>query len=389
MPKPLMLLLSLLFLAPGCGNRESNKPSAKQPPAPVVTVSGITRMDVPIYREFVGRADANRTVNVHPQISGILLEALFAEGQPVQLGELLFRIDPSQYQAALRSAEAQLAKSEADVEQAKAQLGKTRQDVARYEPLASQRAIPQEDLENARAAEKIAEAQVQQAISNVKAAQAAVAQAELNLGYTEIRSPIAGIIGRREVDPGNLVNPQTRLVIVSNADPIRVNYDISEVDYMRFAEQAQTRRAGRRYLPEITYELLLPDGRSYPHRGSLYMVGRAVTAQTGTIPITAEFPNPDNLLRPGQFVRVRVTAGEIPNAVLVPQSAVQQLLGTTSVLIVGPDNRVVQRTVTTGGTYEDFTVITSGLDGTERVVVEGQHKVRPGMPVTPQAANGR
>lgn len=386
MPRSTVWVLAALVFAAGCRKSEETAGAADKPPPPVVTVSTVKRMTVPIYREFVGRTDANRTVNVQPQVSGILQEALFAEGQPVSAGAILFRIDPSQYEAALRSAEAQLSKAEADVEQSKAQLGKVRQDVARYEPLAKQRAIPQEDYENALAAAKVAEAQVQQALSNVKAAQAAVAQAKLNLGYTVIRSSATGIIGRREVDPGNLVTPQTLLVTISNADPIRVHYDLSEVDYLRFMERSGGMRPGGRPRVTLSYELLLPDGKVYPYKGTLYMVGRAVTAQTGTLPIVAEFPNPDNFLRPGQFVRLRVTAGQIENAVLVPQTAVQELLGTTSVLIVGEDNKVAQRTITSAGTFQNFTIVSDGLQGGERVIVEGQQKVRPGITVAPKLA---
>jgi RND family efflux transporter MFP subunit len=270
------------------------------------------------------------------------------------------------------------------VAQSKAQLGKARQDVARYAPLAKQRAIPQEDYENAVAAADVAAAQVQQANSSVTAAQAAIAQAKLNLGYTVIRSPISGIIGHREVDPGNLVNPQTLLVTVSSANPIRVNYDVSDVDYLRFVERTGA-RPGRPPLVRPTFELLLPDGKTYPYKGKLFMVGRAVTAATGTLPIVAEFPNPNNLLRPGQFVRVRVTVEQLPNAILVPQTAVQELLGTNSVLVVTPDNKVAQKTVAIEGTYESFSIVTQGLEGGERVIVEGQQKVRPGMTVKPQA----
>ncbi len=386
MPGSTAWVLAVLAITAGCRKSEETAGAANQPPPPVVTVATVKRMTVPIYREFVGRTDANRTVNVQPQVSGILEAAPFAEGEPVNAGEVLFRIDPSQYQAALNSAEAQLSKARADVEQSKAQLAKVRQDVARYAPLAKQRAIPQQDYENALAAEKVSEAQVQQALSNVKAAEAAVAQAKLNLGYTVIRSPATGIIGERNVDPGNLVTPQTTLVTISNANPIHVNYDLSEVDYLRIMERI-ARRGGRERV-RLIYELLLPDGKVYPYKGRLYMIGRAVNPQTGTLPITAEFPNPDNLLRPGQFVRVRLTAGEIQDAVLVPQAAVQQLLGTRSVLIVEPDNKVAQRTITTSGSYEGFNIVESGLAGGERVIVEGQQKVRPGMTVRPEPARG-
>jgi membrane fusion protein (multidrug efflux system) len=380
---------TLLLFSLGCNRGADPTAAAEQVPAPVVTVASVERMTVPTHREFVGRTEANRTVNVQPQASGILQQALFEEGQPVSEGAILFRIDPSQYEAALRSAEAQLAKAEADVEQAKAQLGKVRQDVARYEPLAEQRAIPQQELENAVAAAKVSEAQVQQALSSVSAAQAAVAQAKLNVGYTVIRSPISGIIGQREVDPGNLVTPQIVLVTVSNAHPVRVNYDVSETDYLRFVERTGGLQPNGRPRVNLSYQLLLPNGEIYPYEGKLYMIGRAVTAQTGTLPIVAEFPNPNNLLRPGQFVRVRVTSGQIPNGILVPQTAVQELLGTTSVLLVGPGNKVAQRTITTAGTYESFTIVSEGLQAGDRVIVEGHQKVRPGMIVQPQAERAR
>jgi len=383
-PETTVAVALTCLLATACNKSSNANSAAATPPAPVVVVSQVERRTVPLYREFVGRTDANRTVNVHPQASGILQEALFAEGQPVAADAVLFRIDPSQYQAALQSAQAQLAKAEADVAQSKAQLGKARQDVARYAPLAKQRAIPQEDYENAVAAADVAAAQVQQANSSVTAAQAAIAQAKLNLGYTVIRSPISGIIGHREVDPGNLVNPQILLVTVSSANPIRVNYDVSDVDYLRFVERTGA-RPGRPPLVRPTFELLLPDGKTYPYKGKLFMVGRAVTAATGTLPIVAEFPNPNNLLRPGQFVRVRVTVEQLPNAILVPQTAVQELLGTNSVLVVTPDDKVAQKTVAIEGTYESFSIVTQGLEGGERVIVEGQQKVRPGMTVKPQA----
>lgn len=383
MPRFLLWTLVLLLLSTNCRRPARNNAARNQPP-PVVIVASVKRMTVPAYREFVGRTDANRTVNIQPQVSGILEQAFFAEGEPVKAGEMLFLIDPSQYRAALHSAEAQLAKTEADVEQAKAQLGKARQDVARYQPLADQRAIPQEDVENAIASSKVGEAQVQQALSSVRAAHAAVAQAKLNLGYTEIRSPISGIIGNREVDPGNLVSPQTLLVTISNADPIHVHYDLSEVDYLRFAQRTGGPRPDGMPRVDVVHHLMLPDGKAYPYRGRLYMVGRAVTEQTGTLPLTAEFPNPANLLRPGQFVRLRVTAGGVPDAVLVPQAAVQQLLGTTSALVVDQNNRVVQRTLTMAGVHENYRIVTGGLAEGERVIVEGHQKVKPGMKVRPQ-----
>jgi membrane fusion protein (multidrug efflux system) len=240
------------------------------------------------------------------------------------------------------------------------------------------------------AAERVAVAQVQQANASVETARAAVQQANLNLGYAVIRSPITGIIGRREVDPGNLVAPGNAnpLATVSSADPIRVTFDISDVEYLQFVRRTGV-RPGKPPAVQPSYELLLPDGTVFPQRGKLFMVGRAVTAATGTLPITAEFPNPGNVLRPGQFARVRVTVENIPNAILVPQKAVQEVLGTMSVLIVDNQNKVEQRTVSTNGTLEGSYIVNSGLAGGERVIVQGQQKVRPGMKVVPEASGAK
>lgn len=354
-------------------------------PPPTVAVIPATRQTVPIFREYVGRTQPNQSVDVRPQVSGILKSTLFSEGSPVREGDVLFRIDPAQYQAALLNAQGQSARAEADVAQAKAQLEKARRDVARYEPLARQRAIPQEELENAQSSVQVAQAQVGQAQAALAAARAGVSQAELNLGYTVIRSPLTGIIGRRQVDPGNLVSPQseTPLVTVSSSDPIRVTFDVSDVEYLAFARRTGV-RPGRQLRNSPNFDMILSDGSVFPQKGRFLLVERAVTAQTGTLPIVAVFPNPGNFLRPGQFVRVRVTTEQMPNVVLVPQGAVQEVLGARSIYIVSPQNKVVQRTVTIQGAFENRSIVTQGLEQGDRVIVEGAQKVRPGMTVQPQ-----
>ncbi|HLI35096.1 MAG TPA: efflux RND transporter periplasmic adaptor subunit [Terriglobia bacterium] len=381
----IVLLINSACASKGRGN---DQPKTANLPTPVVVVAPVLQKTVPVYVEHVGRTAANYTVDIRPQVSGILESAPFAEGQPVKKGQVLFNIDPREYQAALESAQAQLAKAEADVVQARANLGKNAQDVARYAPLVKQQAIPQEQYDDAVAAEQMAQAQVEQAQAEVKAAEAAVNQARINLGYTVIRSPITGIIGRRQVDPGNLVSPNlsTPLVTVSSSNPIRVDFNVSETDYVRYIQRVKSPARREAAAARIAFDLLLPDGTVYPYKGKFYMIGRAVNAQTGTLLIEAQFPNPQDFLRPGQFCRVRFAAEMRPNAILTPQQAVMELQGAQTVLIVNRENKVELRTIATDGNYENFLIVSRGLESGERVIVEGQQKVRPGMTVTAELA---
>ncbi len=209
------LLGPLLLFAFACSSKSRSNDQPQAAPPPAVVVVPVIQKTISIYREYVGRTVANYTVDVRPQVTGILEQAPFAEGPAVKKGQILFTIDPSEYKAALQSSQAQLAKSEADVAQARANLGKNQQDVARYAPLVKQQAIPQEEYDDAVAAEKTAEAQVQQAQAEVKGSLAAINQAEINLGYTVIRSPLDGVAGRRQVDPGNLASPGMRTPLVT------------------------------------------------------------------------------------------------------------------------------------------------------------------------------
>ena len=383
---------ALLLFASACSSkgRGSDQPQSAMPP-PVVVVASAIQKTIPVYREYVGRTAANYTVDVRPQVTGILESAPFAEGQLVKKGQVLFTIDPREYQATLQSAQAQLAKAEADVSQAQASLLKNRQDVARYAPLVKQQAIPQEQYDDAVAAAAVAQAQVEQAQAEVKGAQAAIHQASINLGYTVIRSPLDGVAGRRQVDPGNLVSPgmSTPLVNISSLAPMRVDFSISETDYLRFITRHQSAAARRAEAEKISFQLLLPDGSAFPHPGRFYMAGSAVSAQTGTLLIEAEFPNPQGILKPGQFCRVRFASEQLPNAILVPRQAVMELQGAQVVMAVSPNDTVELHTITTTVTFENDSIVSAGLEAGARVIAAGQQKVRPGMKVKPEMAGAQ
>jgi membrane fusion protein (multidrug efflux system) len=293
-------------------------------------------------------------------------------------------------------------RSRAQLDQAKAELGKTQQDVARYRPLVEEKAIPQQDLDTALSREEAAKASVEAAVAALKdtvlsqrtaiqlaeaaveSAKAAVTQADLNLAYTVIKAPISGIISKLAVDTGNLVGKAepTLLASVSTIDPIFVDFSITEGDYLRLVKRLPGLGRGevRRDTP-AQLELVVADGSTFPHKGRPVFVDRAIDVKTGTIQVRAEFPNPQRVLRPGQFGRVRAITEQVPKAVLVPQIAVQELQGARTVLVVGSDSKVAARTVTLGDASDDSYIVTSGLKPGERVIVEGIQKARPGMQV--------
>jgi membrane fusion protein (multidrug efflux system) len=413
-------LTGLLVLGAACERARDGKAGAPAPttPPPAVVVAEVVERTIPITRDFVARTEAVPTVDVRARVAGVLEQVLFKEGSVVSEGQDLFVIQPEEYRAALRSARAQLSKARADLtraqdasvvdraraqlDQAKAELGKAQQDVARYRPLAAARAIPQQDLDTGLAREQVTVAGVEAAEAvlrdtilaqrsaielaeaAVEAASAGVTQAELNLSYTAIRSPITGLVGKIEVDRGNLVGKSeaTLLTTISAIDPIFADFAIPEADYLRLS-----RRQGGRAQPTSggpTFELILADNSPFPQSGRLMFVDRAVDPNTGTIGVRAEFRNPDRILRPGQFARVRAVVGERAAAILVPQKAVQELQGAKTVLVVGAGDTVEQRTVTVDGRTPEHFVIGEGVKPGERVIVEGLQKARPGLPVKPE-----
>ena len=369
MPRSLIQFSLFLLLITACGSRDQAGTPPNLPP-PAVVVAPVISQTVPIWGDYVARTEARQTVEIRSRVEGFLEKVLFQEGSQVKAGQLLFVIDQRPYKTALQEARGSLA-------QAQASLGKAQKDVERLHPLVAEDAAPKVDLDNAESA-------VQYGRASIDKARAAIARAELDLKFTEIRSPITGIIGKDEVTVGNLVSrDQTLLTTVSSWDPMRVVFSISEADYLR---RAQMFHEGNPFLPDqnaAPFELIMADNSVYPFRGRLSFVDRALNLTTGTLNVYVSFPNPNRLLRPGLFGRIRVVLEERPNTLLVPQRAVQVMQGVQSVLVVGNDDKVALRTVTLGERYQDFFIVTEGLKPGDRVVVEGLQRAIPGQKVTP------
>jgi membrane fusion protein (multidrug efflux system) len=365
----LALHLLPLPLAAACG--ESAPPA---PPPVEVVVAPVVQRDVPVTSEWIGTTEGTVDAEIRAQVSGYLLSRDYQEGRLVRASELLFRIDPRPFQAALDQARGDLGRAQAALE-------KARLDVERYTPLVREGAVSQQELDNATQARRAGEASVQ-------AARAAVEKAQLDLSFTEIRSPIDGVAGVAVAQVGNLVGPSDPkpLTTVSQVDPIRVSAPVSERDYLAFARRVGDLAEGGEPR-DATLELILADGSVYPHRGRAIFAGREVDPRTGTILFKAEFPNPGNLLRPGQYARVRAVTEVKKGALLVPQRAVAELQGVPQVAVVGPDDKVSMRVVQTGVRDGPLQVIEKGLEPGERVVVEGLQKVREGSAVTPKPAS--
>jgi membrane fusion protein (multidrug efflux system) len=351
----------LLGLATGC------KPKIPPPGPPEVQVVPVAQRDVPIYREWVGTADGITNAVIRAQVTGYLLSQNYLEGKQVKKGDLLFQIDPRPFEAALDQAKGNLARAEA-------QLGKTELDVKRYTPLAKEQAISQQELDDAIQANLAAKADVQ-------SCKAAVGQAQLNLDFTRITSLIPGTVGISKVGVGDLISPSTgELTTVSMVDPIRVHFYLSEQEYLRAVKRPEV-SGWREGAPGPELTLHLADGSTYPHKGHIYAVDRQVDDKTGTIHLMALFPNPDRMLRPGLFVRVQALILTVPNALVVPQRAVNELQGKYQVAVVGTDNKVSVRTVKVSERIGSDWMIEEGLKAGEQVVVEGVQKARDGVTV--------
>jgi membrane fusion protein (multidrug efflux system) len=366
----ILLAAALIVVVAGLGG----KVLAQTPPVPEVQVMTVTQKDVPVFSEWVGTTEGLVNANIRAQVTGYLARQAYKEGASVKKGDLLFEIDPRTFQASLDQAMAQLA-------MAKAKLGKTELDVKRYRPLAKESAISQQELDDAVQANLAAKAGVQAAEANAE-------QARLNLSFTKITSPVDGIAGSANAQIGDLVGPtQTgELTTVSTVDPIKVYFPISEQEYMVLARQSGVNEAkAQARAKQKMLELVLADGSVYPEKGEFSFAERQVDVKTGTIRIAALFPNPGNLLRPGQYGRVRAVMDTKTGAIMVPQRAVMELQGSYQVAVVGADNKVDIRPVKTGERVDKMWVITSGLNAGERVVVEGLQKVKQGMVVSPKA----
>jgi membrane fusion protein (multidrug efflux system) len=334
-----------------------------------VVVTPVVQRDVPVFQEWIGTTQGNVNAEIRPQADGYLLRRVYTEGSFVNRGDLMFEIDARQTQAQLQAVQGDLA-------EAQAQLAKAQQDVNRFRPLAAQKAISQQELDNALSSAAAAKAVVD-------ARQAAVHQARLNLGWSRVTAPISGIAGASQAQVGNLVSPSTVLAVVSQCDPIRVAYPLSEQEYLALQERLRQDPAAAR---GDNLELILANGSVFPHKGHLLFSDRQVDVKTGTISTVAVFPNPGNLLRPGQYAKVRAMTEVKKAALLVPQRAVNELQGGFQVAVVGADNKAELRPVTPGVRVGTLWEIDSGLTPGDRVVVEGFSRVKAGAEVRPQEA---
>ncbi len=353
----------------------SKKEEAPPPPPPAVEVAAVTQKDVPVYGEWIGTLEGYVNADIRPQIEGYLLKQVYREGSLVSAGEALFEIDPRDFQAAYDQANASVAQYEATLANAKT-------TTARYRPLAAQKAISQQELDDAETRERTAQA-------NLDSARAAVERAKLNLGWTKVASPIAGIAGVSKAQVGDLVNRQTVMTTVSQVDPIKVYFNPSEQEYLKWVGKngpVEKSLQNPKGLEEGRLQLILSDGSTYAHRGKPFLVGREVDTKTGTIQIAGAFPNPGNVLRPGQYAKVRVAMDVKKGAILVPQRAVSELQGSYQVAVVGADNKVTIKVVKPGPVEGNQWVIEEGLKPGDRIIVEGLQRVKSGMTVVPKEA---
>ncbi len=413
-----LVLITALTTGAGCSKKGGHS-AAAQPAPPTVVVASVNQKTVPIYSEFVGQTRADNTVELRARVEGVLQKVYFREGATIRKGQILFTIDKRTFEAALQSAKALSAKAVADLAQAQqrtdvleaqaqladaqAVLARADQDVARLAPLAKEKAVTEQDLDAAIATQKSAKATVdarqanlknleaavkytiERARAEVSASQARITQAQLELSYCDIYSPISGVIGFLQVDQGNLVGrgEATLLATVSASDPLLVDFSVSEIEYLKLTDPET---AGDR-ADSLRFDLVLSDESVHPYQGTFRVLDRTVDPTTGTMKIEAAFPNPGSYLRPGQFARLRVAVAERENAILVPQRAIQELQGAKTVMVVDAQNMVSVRSIKLGDKADKDVVVLDGLNAGERVIVEGMQKVRPGKQVNPETAD--
>src|SRR5580692_11353779 len=347
---------------------------------PDVLVAEVEQQDLPIYGEWIGTLAGQVNANVQAQFSGCLLKRDYQEGSTVQTGQLLFEIDPRPFQAALDQAEGQLAQSIAQLANAEAVQQRNQLDVERYTPLAKEQAASQQDLDNANQNYLAAKATVATDQAQIKSAEAAVETAKLNLGFTKITSPVSGIADVARAQVGDLVSSSSgTLTTVSTLDPIRDYFTVSEQDYLQLKQQFSGSDKQQWKL-----QLILAEGTSYPHEGAFYFAGRAIDQNTGAIQLAALFPNPGNVLRPGQYGKVRAVTRVQQSALLIPQAAVNEQQGSYQVVVVGGDDKIAIRPVKVGERIGTMWIIQDGLKPGERVVAQGQQTLRPGTTVQPK-----
>lgn len=391
----------------GCGH----KPAPVADRTEVDTASPLKR-DVPIYSDWIGTTVGYVDAEIHSQVTGYLLSQNYKEGSMVRKGDLLFQVDPRPFEAAvaqakakvaaakalLSEAEAEVRRTQAEVERARAALGKTELDVKRYSPLVADGTVSQQELDDAVQANlantaavaaaqgraEQAKAQVETARANVEVARSALDGAELNLGFTRVTAPVDGIAGIRVANIGDLVGTSERSVLttVSQIDPILIEFPVSEQEYLGLRSFLTGGESGN----EPSLKLLLADGTVFPHPGKIDIVGREVNPSTGTLRIRGIFPNPGNILRPGQYAKIRAVTAMKASALLVPQAAVQEVQGAYQVIIIGPGNECEVRAVRVGDRIGSYWLIEQGLKPADQVVIEGLQKVRAGDVVSTKEA---
>jgi membrane fusion protein, multidrug efflux system len=375
----------------GCGKEEK---AAGPPSPPAVEVVDVAQKDVPIYAEWVGTMDGAVNATIRSQVAGYLIKQNYKEGDFIKKGQVLFEIDPRTFQAAMGQAKGLMDQAKAALEQSKAEVAvqearwvTAKANLARVKPLAEQNAVSQKDLDDAvgvelstRASVLAAQAAVVAAQASVMAAQAAVDKAQLDLEFTKLLSPIDGIAGMAKAQIGNLVGPGSteELTTVSTVDPIKVYASVSEQEYIRASERQSARKE------KVSVEMILADGSVYAQKGEFAFADRQVDVRTGTIRLTILFPNPSNILRPGQFARVRAEMTVKKGALTVPQRALSEVQGRYLAAVVGTDNKVSIKPVKAGVRFGQFWVIDEGLQAGQKVVAEGTQKVRDGMVVSPK-----
>ena len=406
---------AMLLITTACG--DATRVAAAPKPLEVL-VADVQQKDVPLYREWIGTVDGFVNAEIKAQVTGYLVKQEYTEGSFVRRGQLLFQIDPRPFQAELDQAEGRLAQSQGQLVQARAQLAQAEAEVAvaeanqhrvqldvnRYTPLFQQHAITEQDLDNstqnnmaakaqlqaARAQAETDKAQITAAAAAVQSATAAVETARINLGFTRLTAPIDGIPGMAQLQVGALVSPASGVITtMSTLDPIKVYFTISEQEYLERQRAYPTPEKFLEARARLQLELILADGATFPEKGKVYFADRQVDVRTGAMRIAGIFPNPGNILRPGQYGRVRAPIDIEHGALLVPQQAVFDLQGTRQLAVVGGDNKVSIRPVTLGETFGHDWIVHVGVKPGERVVVEGVQKVRPGMQVDPKPFHER
>src|ERR1700731_1592979 len=387
LPKTAALLAGLLVLGVSLfsiGCREKD-PQAGNPAAVDVEVVQVEQRDIPIYGEWIGTLDGLVNADVKAQVTGYLLEQAYVEGSFVKKGQLLFQIDPRPFEATLEQAKAQLIQAQAQLANAEATQLQAQLNVNKYTPLAEEQAASQQDLDNAVQTNVASKATVLNSKAAIKAAEAAVKTAQINLDFTRLIAPIDGIAGQAQLQVGALVNTSSSAITtVSTVDPIKVFFTVSEQEYLAFNRQYPTEATRQSQEKRMPLDLILADGTTYPKKGRVSFADRAVNQNTGAIRIAGLFDNPGNILRPGQYARIRAATSIRQGALIIPQRAVSELQGTYQVAVVDSLNKVSIAPVKVGERVGPMWIIEDGLKSAGRVVAEGVQKVRPGAQVNPK-----